>query len=106
MRGELLEALRLPDSVLDAANISLWERIRACPCAVSLHIRRVDYLSKACRSVHGLCSLDYYARAVQLMTERTGQEPHLFVFSDDAAWVCDNFHASYPMTPATRGIWM
>lgn len=99
VRSELLEDLRLPESVADAANLAMAERIRSCPCAVALHIRRGDYLNEDCLSVHGLCSADYYARAVQLMTERTGQAPHLFVFSDDPAWVVNHFHASCPMTP-------
>lgn len=58
--------------------------------AVSLHVRRGDYVtSAAANTVHGTCDLDYYDRAVADMRTRLG-DPVFFVFSDDPAWVRDN----------------
>lgn len=53
--------------------------------SVCLHVRRGDYLMAEHLSVHGVCSADYYARAMRLMSERV-ESPQFFVFSDDLAW--------------------
>lgn len=98
VRPALLEDLRLPEESLNAANREMLEQIRSCN-AVAVHIRRGDYLNADCIGVHGICSAEYYAKAVQRLAEQTGQEPHLFVFSDDAAWVRENFKSPCPVTP-------
>jgi Glycosyl transferase family 11 len=54
--------------------------------AVSVHIRRGDYVSHAAANkFHGLLGLEYYERAAALITDRT-TDPHFFVISDDPAW--------------------
>ena len=68
----------------DAANAAWLARIRAAN-AVCVHVRRGDYLLPAHFRHHGLCSPDYYRRAVELMRERL-ERPQFFVFSDDWAW--------------------
>lgn len=63
----------------------LEDRIRAVH-AVSLHVRRGDYVTGSVASqVHGTCTLDYYERAVRALTERVAK-PVFFVFTDDPAW--------------------
>jgi len=58
--------------------------------AVSVHVRRGDYVSNPqARAFHGLCSVDYYSKAVAHMQEHVTQ-PRFFVFSDDPAWVRAN----------------
>lgn len=67
-----------------------WLDMIARGNAVSIHVRRGDYVtSAAANSVHGTCGLDYYDRAVAEMRARLG-DPTFFVFSDDPAWVRDN----------------
>ncbi|MGM9580179.1 MAG: alpha-1,2-fucosyltransferase [Anaerovibrio sp.] len=57
--------------------------------SVSIHIRRGDYVNN---SVHGnVCSMDYYTRAVEYMTDKL-HHPKFFVFSDDISWCRDNLH--------------
>ena len=68
----------------DAANAGWLERIRAAN-AVCVHVRRGDYLLPAHFRHHGLCSAEYYRRAVRLMRERVVR-PQFFVFSDDWPW--------------------
>lgn len=64
--------------------------------AVSLHIRRGDYVSnKKTTATHGLCSIDYYQTAIRYIAERV-PHPHFFVFSDDIAWVKDNLKIDFP----------
>jgi len=64
--------------------------------AVSLHVRRGDYASDACTAAkHGLCSIEYYRAALQLVAERV-PNAHLFVFSDDICWVKNNLRLDLP----------
>jgi len=64
--------------------------------AVSIHVRRGDYAWNAkVNSYHGLCSLEYYQRAVKHVAERI-TSPHFFIFSDDPDWIRDNMHWDWP----------
>jgi hypothetical protein len=49
--------------------------------SVSLHVRLGDYVSQE-GQFHGVCSLDYYEKAMQYVEERISN-PTYFVFSDD-----------------------
>ena len=58
----------------------------AATSAVSVHVRRGDYVSqRAAAAFHGTCSPDYY-RAALAMIVRHVPNPHFFVFSDDVDW--------------------
>lgn len=60
--------------------------------AVSLHVRRGDYVSNAHTSrYHGTCGPEYYAAAETLLQARVG-EMHLYVFSDEPDWAEANLH--------------
>lgn len=66
--------------------------------AVSLHIRRGDYVENPITNqFHGSCSPEYYEKAVHHMGKEI-KNPHFFVFSDDPAWVNNNFRIDFPMT--------
>lgn len=66
--------------------------------AVSIHIRRGDYVSNpATRSIHNVCSLDYYERALGLLID-VEPEPHIFLFSDDPDWAHENIRFPFPFT--------
>lgn len=57
--------------------------------AVSVHVRRGDYVANAStHHVHGACSPEYY-REAQKIIGRSVSTPHFFVFSDDVEWVRD-----------------
>jgi len=67
-------------------NRALIQQISAVN-AISLHVRRGDYISNPANVyVHAVCTLDYYRAAIKLMAERIS-EPFFFVFSDDMDWV-------------------
>jgi hypothetical protein len=68
----------------NAANQQWLARINVAN-AVCVHVRRGDYLKAPHFEHHGLCSAEYYRRAMQDMRERTAN-PAFFVFSDDWAW--------------------
>jgi len=54
--------------------------------SVGLHVRRGDFVSlDSAAQVHGLCSIDYYVRAIELARSRC-PGCHFLVFSDDPQW--------------------
>jgi hypothetical protein len=66
--------------------------------AVSLHVRRGDYVaSKSTFLVHGACSSGYYQKAIGMIEQRT-ERPAFFVFSDDIDWVKQNLRFASPVT--------
>lgn len=66
--------------------------------AVSLHIRRGDYVSNPrTLMVHGTCSLDYYQAAARYVADRVGEPPTFFVFSDDPEWTRENLKLPFAM---------
>lgn len=68
-------------------GVKAYEAQMASCNAVSLHIRRGDYLTEANRALFGnICDEGYYERAIAAMK---GQVPgaRFFVFSNDKDWV-------------------
>jgi hypothetical protein len=64
--------------------------------AVSLHVRRGDFVNNpTTMATHGLCSPDYYRKAIQYIAYRVSQ-PHFFIFSDDISWVKENLEIGFP----------
>ena len=64
--------------------------------AVSMHVRRGDMaVNPTAFAVHGLCTLDYYRRAVEYVTARV-VHPVFFIFSDDMSWVREHLHVEHP----------
>ena len=57
--------------------------------AVSLHVRRGDYVSNKKNAFISVCSLDYYRAAIE-QTKSQVDKPVFFVFSDDIDWVKSN----------------
>jgi hypothetical protein len=54
--------------------------------AVSIHIRRGDYVTNAVTNkFHGTCDIDYYQKAIALVEERI-EAPVYYIFSDDLPW--------------------
>ncbi len=75
----------------DETNRQLAENIKQCN-AVSLHVRRTDYLSKDwADSLFIFKDASYYTNAIKYITEK---EPNacFFVFSDDMQWVKGNLN--------------
>lgn len=70
---------------LDEKNIEMLEQIRSCN-AVSVHVRRGDYITNPnAAQHHGVCGINYYREAVTHMDSLV-QRPVYFVFSDDPDW--------------------
>ncbi|MBB6271534.1 hypothetical protein HDF26_001961 [Pedobacter cryoconitis] len=63
--------------------------------SISIHVRRGDYVTNTnANSYHGVCSLDYYEKAIQKMAENNSNL-EFFVFSDDVDWCKHNLKIPY-----------
>lgn len=85
IRSQLLEAFSLAVP-LNQENQLMRKQIREHN-AISLHVRRGDYVQLA--DVYGVCSSAYYKNAVEYMLSHV-QNPHFYIFSDDTEWVRDH----------------
>jgi Glycosyl transferase family 11 len=73
----------------DAENATVIEKIKSCN-AVSLHIRRGDYLTSHWgKSLAVIKDTSYYINAMEYIKQHT-TNPHYFIFSDDMQWVKEN----------------
>jgi hypothetical protein len=71
--------------------------------AVSLHVRRGDYVeNQSTNAFHGTCPLEYYSNAVALIKSRFG-DAHIFVFSDEPVWARENLGLAAPVTVVSDG---
>jgi hypothetical protein len=75
---------------LSAISQEYTNKILDTKNAVSIHIRRGDYvLNTSTNKHHGVCNLDYYEAAVEYIREKI-ESLTFFIFSDDIAWVKEN----------------
>ena len=82
---------------LEGKNLQLANEMQNCN-SISLHVRRGDYVNiKEVTKIHGICSLDYFERAVIFMADKV-DKPCFYIFSDDMEWVESNLKIDFPMT--------
>ncbi|AYH06446.1 alpha-1,2-fucosyltransferase [Pectobacterium parmentieri] len=87
-RDKIKESLSFKKEFINVNN-SLVIDIDSCN-AVSLHIRRGDYLSNSdAAKIYYQCDMEYYRRAINYLKENTSK-PRFFVFSDDIKWCIEN----------------
>ena len=87
--ADIIRSEFTPTAAPDATNAAWLARIQADPLAVSLHVRRGDYVANPkFAASHGTCSAAYYEH----MTDVLGAPPVIYAFSDDPGWVRDNLH--------------
>jgi hypothetical protein len=76
------------------ANQKWLNTIQSCT-AVSLHIRRGDYVSVAhVNKLHGTCDMNYYQTAIKTIAAKV-DNPVFFCFSDDIEWVKENLKTDF-----------
>ena len=75
----------------------------ADPNAVSLHVRRGDYVrNEITNTYHGVCSLEYYQAACNFIAQHV-DDPHFIVFSDEPQWAIDHLRLPWPTTVVQHG---
>lgn len=93
IRSILLSELVPLDSP-SAADLAIMDLMKSNN-AVSLHVRRGDYVALKSASVfHGTCSLKYYRSAIQFVADRV-DSPMFFIFSDDPEWTRANLELPF-----------
>lgn len=90
---ELRAMIRFPE-IADAqkrmANEEILKKIRNHH-AVSVHIRRGDYLQPENAAMFGnICTEEYYKSALNYIKQKI-ENPHFFIFSDDVAYVKEHY---------------
>lgn len=63
-------------------NAEIAAEIAACPNAVSIHVRRGDYLAGSNAAIYASLGQTYYRHALEAIRQRVAQ-PRFFCFSDD-----------------------
>ncbi|MFD0930369.1 alpha-1,2-fucosyltransferase [Methylophilus glucosoxydans] len=90
IRGTLIRELT-PVNELSEMSSQIKSQIEKLN-AVSIHIRRGDYISNPnTNKVHGFLGLEYYKKAIAHITSLVS-EPFYFVFSDDIGWAKENLN--------------
>lgn len=88
-REILLEQFQKSGKNADSTAV-FSKQIRETTPNCSLHVRRGDYLSNSKNhTIHGVCDLDYYKRAVEFVLSKEKQTT-FFIFSDDIPWAKEN----------------
>lgn len=64
--------------------------------SISVHIRRGDYVKNSkTHAVHGICSLEYYKKSINMLLVRF-PGAKFFAFSDDPIWVSEMLIKHFP----------
>lgn len=75
-------------------DMAVAESIESCD-AISVHIRRGDYVTSArANRFHGTCGIEYYQKAARLAADGLGN-PVFFVFSDEPVWARANIDLGF-----------
>lgn len=86
---ELRKKLIFPKSE-NPANSKMEEKMRSCN-AVSIHLRRGDYMTPENNKLFGgICTEGYYEQALTYMKEKV-KNARFFVFSDDPAYAREKY---------------
>lgn len=89
IKDEVITMYKFPDNFSDYQK-GILERIQK-KYSVSVHVRRGDYLKHP--EIYGNTDLDYYRKAMRYIEERK-ENIQFFMFTDDIAWVSNNFKVS------------
>ena len=94
VRKEILSAFNLVNYPMSESMQLFKQKIEHATNSVSIHVRRGDYeLNPETNTFHGVCSLEYYERAMKEI-EKKVSHPTYFVFSDDKNYVREIFGSS------------
>jgi hypothetical protein len=91
IRTQLLTEICVREDKFSINFQAYRKSIHSSSSSISIHVRRGDYVSNSeTTAFHGVCDLDYYRNAMELI-EQTISNPVYFVFSDDNDYVHEIF---------------
>jgi Glycosyl transferase family 11 len=94
IREDLIKDLQIT-TLSEEEDLKVIEEINRTN-SVSLHVRRADYTNLDTQNIHGLCDIDYYGRAIEILADKV-EKPHFFIFSDDIIWAEENLKINFPI---------
>ena len=68
--------------------------------SVCISFRRGEYLDPYFLAQFGMCTEDYYKKAINYLVEKV-QNPTFFTFSDDMDWIEENVKLDFPTVPVS-----
>lgn len=88
IREDLLKEFLIKEE-LNNSNKEMLAQIKR-DNSISLHVRRGDFVTdKKTLLIHGVCSVEYYNKAVSYLEDKL-KDPVFYVFSNDYNWAKDN----------------
>lgn len=88
IRELLLKEFQFPQKI-SSYSCKILEEIEKCP-AVSIHVRRGDYLTEENKKIYGnICTREYYKNSIDWFRKHI-RTPYFFLFSDDIEWTKKN----------------
>lgn len=89
------------ENILSSSFYSLQSDMQKS-MSVSVHVRRGDYINNPeSYQAHGVCEMDYYTSALNLIKGKTNN-PIFYIFSDDIRWCIENFTSEHPFVFITE----
>lgn len=86
---EIKTELTFKRELLDEHVKNLAEIIKS-QISISIHVRHGDYINdKKTNKYHGVCSIDYYEKAIKLISQKIDNTT-FYIFSDDSNWCEEN----------------
>lgn len=87
VKSEVRKAFSFNCDILNEQTWVLAEQLRPEE-AIALHVRRGDYFIPAnIRMYGGICTIDYYQKALATIYKHVGNKLPVYCFSDDPDWV-------------------
>ena len=82
---------------LTEKQLTLGEKIKLTN-SVCVNFRRTDFVTiPSAIQTHGVPSLEYYYKAIELVKNKVGEDIEIFVFSDDVDWCKTHFKVDEPI---------
>jgi hypothetical protein len=89
IRETLLENFTFNKKKTNSTNKYI-DQIKKIENSCSIHIRRGDYVTNLeTNQIHGICSLKYYEKGIQLIMKKY-KNVKFYIFSDDISWAKKN----------------
>lgn len=109
IRKDLLKEFTFPNVIFNGYT-DFGKKISGSENAVSIHIRRGDYLKPLVAEYHGVLQKSYYEQSIKFV-ESEISNPEYFIFSDDQNWCVENLQSisnrvTFVNTPSPSKAWI